>query len=149
MIFLNPLDALIPKIPFSFFAAFWVRVTSGARGSVSVGFWGGRQLSPFWEGGGSGRRALSTPFPSPASESPPTQAGTGGVRTGGIAGLTPRTASSGRSIGLCIGGTDVRITILGHHNAPVTVVVLCSVEKHGAQWTARQGEEHRPPLHRT
>ena len=29
-IFLNPLDALIPKIPFSFFASFWVRVTSGA-----------------------------------------------------------------------------------------------------------------------
>ena len=36
--FLNPVDALIPKIPFSFFAKFWVRVTSGARGSVSVGF---------------------------------------------------------------------------------------------------------------
>ena len=40
MTFLNPLDALIPKIPFSFFAEFWVRVTSRARGSVSVGFWG-------------------------------------------------------------------------------------------------------------
>ena len=40
MLFLNPLDALIPKIPFSFFADFWVWVTSEARGSVSVGFWG-------------------------------------------------------------------------------------------------------------
>ena len=41
MTFLNPLDALIPEIPFSFFfAEFSVRVTSGARGSVSVGFWG-------------------------------------------------------------------------------------------------------------
>ena len=34
MTFLNPLAALIPKIPFSFFADFWVWVTSGARGSV-------------------------------------------------------------------------------------------------------------------
>ena len=40
MTFLNPLDALIPKIPFSFFADFWVWVTSGAWVSVSVGFGG-------------------------------------------------------------------------------------------------------------
>ena len=32
MTFLNPLDALIPKFPSSFFADFWVRVTSEARG---------------------------------------------------------------------------------------------------------------------
>ena len=38
---LNPLNAPIPKIPFSFLADFSVRVTSGARGSVSVGFRGG------------------------------------------------------------------------------------------------------------
>ena len=39
MTFLNPLGALIPEVPFSFFfPEFWVRVTSGARGSVSVGF---------------------------------------------------------------------------------------------------------------
>ena len=30
--FQNSLDALIPKIPFSYVAEFWVRVTSGARG---------------------------------------------------------------------------------------------------------------------
>ena len=48
MTFLNPLDALLPKIPVSFFADFWVRVTSEAWGSVSVGFWGSCQLSPFW-----------------------------------------------------------------------------------------------------
>ena len=36
MTFLNPLDALIPQIPFSFFAAYLVRVTSGARGSGPV-----------------------------------------------------------------------------------------------------------------
>ena len=53
MTFLNPLDTLIPKIPFSFFADFWVWVTSEAQGSVSVGFWGSRQLSPFWWGGSS------------------------------------------------------------------------------------------------
>ena len=69
MTFLNPLDALIPKIPFSFLADFWVWVTSGARGSVLVGFWGSCQLSPFL-GGGSGRRALSTPPPPPANENP-------------------------------------------------------------------------------
>ena len=40
MSFLNPLDALIPKIPFLFFADFSVWVTSEAQGSVSVGFWG-------------------------------------------------------------------------------------------------------------
>ena len=50
MTFLSPLDALIRKIPFSFFAKFWVWVTSEARGSVLVGFWGSRQLSPFWGG---------------------------------------------------------------------------------------------------
>ena len=38
MTFLTPLNALIPKTPFSFFAEFRVRATSGARGSVSVGF---------------------------------------------------------------------------------------------------------------
>ena len=32
MTFLNPLDALIPKNPFSFFADFWVWVTSEAPG---------------------------------------------------------------------------------------------------------------------
>ena len=63
MIFLNPLDALISKIPFSFFADFWVRVTSEARGSVSVGFGGSRQLSPLWGGGGSSHGALLTPLP--------------------------------------------------------------------------------------
>ena len=52
MTFLNPLDALIPKIPLSFFADFWVWVTSEARGSVSVGFWGSHQLSPLFGGGG-------------------------------------------------------------------------------------------------
>ena len=32
MTFLNPLDMLIPKIPFSFFAELWVRFTSRPRG---------------------------------------------------------------------------------------------------------------------
>ena len=50
MTFLNLLHALIPEIPFSFFAEFfWVRVwvTSGAQESVSVGFGRGRQFSLF------------------------------------------------------------------------------------------------------
>ena len=58
---MNPLDTLIPKIPFSFFAEFRVQVTSGARGSVSLGFWWARQWSPFM--GGSSQRAVSTPRP--------------------------------------------------------------------------------------
>ena len=62
MTFLNPLDALIPKIPLSFFANFWVWVTSEARGSDSVGFWGPVNFALFGEGG-SGRRALSIPPP--------------------------------------------------------------------------------------
>ena len=71
MTFLNPLDALIPKIPLSFFADFWVWVTSEARGSVSVGFLGSHQLSPFWgRGEGSSQGAVSTP--PPGSESMPT-----------------------------------------------------------------------------
>ena len=69
MTFLNPLDALIPKIPFSFFPHFWVWVTSKAWVSDSVGFWGSCQLSPFWGKGGSGWRALSTP-PPPGNENP-------------------------------------------------------------------------------
>ena len=52
MYFLNPLDALIPKIPLSFFADFWVWVTSETRESVLVGFWGSRPLSPSFFGGG-------------------------------------------------------------------------------------------------
>ena len=63
MTFLDPLGALISKIPFSFFPGFWVWVTFEAWGSDSVGFWGSCQLSPFWGRGGSGRRALSTPPP--------------------------------------------------------------------------------------
>ena len=34
--------------PIFIFPDFWVWVTSEARGSVSVGFWGSCQLSPFW-----------------------------------------------------------------------------------------------------
>ena len=39
-----------PKIPFSFFADFGVRVTSGAQGSFSGGFRGSHQLSIFFWG---------------------------------------------------------------------------------------------------
>ena len=63
MYFLNPLDALVPKIPFSFFAEFWVRAISGARESVSVGFWRSRQLSPFWGAGGLARGLYRPPPP--------------------------------------------------------------------------------------
>ena len=39
MAFLNPLDALSPKIPFPILPDFLVWVTSEAQGSVSVGVW--------------------------------------------------------------------------------------------------------------
>ena len=69
MPFLNPLDALIPNIPFSFFFG-RVRVTSGARGAVSVGFWGARQLTPLGGGGVRPEGSIDPPTP-PQTESPP------------------------------------------------------------------------------
>ena len=55
-VFLNLLDALISKIPFSLFAEFWVRVASGAPG-VSLGrFLGGGGGG--WGGGGGGGGGL-------------------------------------------------------------------------------------------
>ena len=69
MTFLSPRNALIPKIPFSFFPDFWVWVTSEARG-VSLGrILGVLSIEPFLVGGGSGWRALSTP-PPPGNENP-------------------------------------------------------------------------------
>ena len=66
---LNALDALIPKIPCSFCADFWVRVTSEARGSVTVGTWGSCQLSPF--GGGSRPEgSIAPPPPRPCKRKP-------------------------------------------------------------------------------
>ena len=71
MTFLNPLDALIPKIPFSFFPDFWVWVTSKAWGSDSVGFWGSCQLSPFWGRGGGPAGGLYRPPPPPETKTRP------------------------------------------------------------------------------
>ena len=63
MIFLSPLDALIPKFLFSFFLAeFRVRATSGPPG-VSLGrILGGPSIEAFG-GGGASHRALSIPPP--------------------------------------------------------------------------------------
>ena len=44
-----PRHADSKNLIFIFFAVFWVRVSSGARGSVSVGFRGACQFEPFWE----------------------------------------------------------------------------------------------------
>ena len=68
MTFPNPLDALIPKIPFSFSPDFWVWVTSKAWGLDSVGFWGSCQLSPFW--GTGGVRPEGSTDPPPGNENP-------------------------------------------------------------------------------
>ena len=70
MTFLNPLDALIPKIPFSSFPDFWVWVTSEARGAVSVGFWGSCQLSLFLGGAGGGVRPEGSITPPPQKRKP-------------------------------------------------------------------------------
>ena len=61
--FLNSLDALIPKIPFSFFADFGSRSLPRPGGQVSLGFRGSHKLSPFWGRGGSSHGALLTPPP--------------------------------------------------------------------------------------
>ena len=68
--FLNPLNALIPKIPFSLFPYFWARVTSKAWGSDSVEFWGSCQLSPFWGKGGVQPEGSIDPPPPPGNENP-------------------------------------------------------------------------------
>ena len=49
--------------PIFIFCRFWVRVTYEAQGSVLVGFWGSRQLSPFWGRGGGLARGLYRPPP--------------------------------------------------------------------------------------
>ena len=54
-----------------FFADFWVWVTSEAGASVSLGFWGSRQLSPLW--GGSSQGALLTPPPPPQLKARPSK----------------------------------------------------------------------------
>ena len=46
--FFDPPRRADSKNPIFIFGRFWVQVTSGALGSVSVGFWGGRRLSPFF-----------------------------------------------------------------------------------------------------
>ena len=56
--------------PFSFFTDFWVWVTSEARGSDSVGFWGSCQLSPFFWGGGPAG-GLYRPSPPPETKTCP------------------------------------------------------------------------------
>ena len=112
MTFLNPLDALIPKIPFSFFADFWVWVTSEARGSVSVGFWGSCQLSPFLGEVGVRLEGSIDPPPPETKTRPPKGDGmTAGISTSGapvyrappvpwVAGCTmsPAAHSSGQSL---------------------------------------------------
>jgi len=60
MTFLYPLDALIPKIPVSFFFADFLGLGHLRGPGVSLGrFLGVLSIEPFW--GGSGRRALSPP----------------------------------------------------------------------------------------
>ena len=104
MNFPNPLNGLIPKIPFSFFAEFWVRVTSGPRGSVSVGFWGGRQMSPFWGEGGVQPEGCIDPPPPQTKARPPTVRGIHGTITAlasedvlGLASPRPISCSTGKS----------------------------------------------------
>ena len=74
MTFLNPLDALIPEIPFSLLCRFWVQVTCEAQGSVSVALWGGG-ASTFFFGQGSGQRAVLTPAPPELKGRPPMRQG--------------------------------------------------------------------------
>ena len=75
--FLNPLDALIPKIPFSFLFLpnFGSGSPPGPRGQSreDLGGRGGRQLSP-WGGVRASQRAVLTP-PHPCLKARPPQGG--------------------------------------------------------------------------
>ena len=63
MTFLNSLNALIPKIPFSFFADFWIWVTSEARESSLGRILGVPSIEPFFGGGSLARGLYRTPPP--------------------------------------------------------------------------------------
>ena len=72
MTFLDPLNALIPKIPFSFFCRFFGSA-SPPRPGVSLGrIWGVPSIEPLLGGARSSQGALLTPPPLPI-ESPPAQ----------------------------------------------------------------------------
>ena len=74
MTFLNPLDTLIPRFPFSFFAEVWVRVTSEAPGASLVRILWVPSIEPFLGEGGVPAGGLYRPPPPPGSESPPAPA---------------------------------------------------------------------------
>ena len=71
------------KNPIFIFADFWVWVTSEARGSVSVGFWGSCRLCPFGRGqGAAGGLHRPPPLPRQLNTGPATPGGGGGARGG-------------------------------------------------------------------
>ena len=74
MTFLNPLDALIPKIPFSFFPDFWVWVTSKARGVRLGRILGVLSIEPFLGEGGVRPEGSIDP-PPPGNENPASPTG--------------------------------------------------------------------------
>ena len=77
---LDPLDALFPKIPFSFFAEFWVGSPPGPWGQCRQDL-GGPSIQPFWGGGLGGfwPEGCIDPPPLPQVESPFTQGTSGFV----------------------------------------------------------------------
>ena len=99
----DPLDALIPKIPFSFFANFWVWVTSEAWGSVSVGCWGSRQLGPLLGGGGVLAKGLYRPPPPLQLKARLPVYFRGGDWTGAYSGMHSRCHTHGSASGLPVG----------------------------------------------
>ena len=70
-IILNPLDALIPKIPFSFFTEFWVRVTPEAPGVCLGRILGVPSIEPFLREGGGPAGGLYRPPPPEVKARPP------------------------------------------------------------------------------
>ena len=72
MTFLNPLGALIPKMPFSFFPDFWVWVTSKAWGLRLGRILGVLSIEPFLgEVGVRPEGSLDTPPPPETKTRPP------------------------------------------------------------------------------
>ena len=78
--FSEPPQRADSKNPISIFGRICVRVTSGGRGSVSVGFWWGHQLCPLGVGGERQQRGWpGQPAPSlPGARATPDQPASGG-----------------------------------------------------------------------
>ena len=152
MTFLNPLDALIPKIPFSLLPDFWVWVTSEAWGSDSVGFWGSCQLSPFWGRGGVRPEGSIDPPPPPETKTRPPlvtlswRALLGRRRTGMRSGTSPPCAAVGEGHGVQspVRPANNASAVVGGGGGAATVATMMAADSH----TTRRKHQRQPNTQR-